>query len=361
MVTGAANTDYSGGAVWFLALAAPYIYVAQADEGLKIYKFTDPADPTKVSLQSTYDDILFFGHRVNQVWVRGNRIVVAAVQDNYGVTVADISNPTVLSNKQTYNLATNPPIRNAYGWTLNGNTLYAATKPQGSTLPSGLAIFELDPETWALQPRKEVAGKCSTGSYVATQDDYAFVGLSSCVHKIKRDTKGTTSASDDSWSKVSPPPPGVSPPPPAWTIGIVGADVDFPTPIGNAALPRQRPPHHARQRDPVPRHGRRHHQARRERPQPGRRCRRRRDRPRASASRSPTISSRGRSTRPTCRSGSRARRPWCEGYYSYQLNIVNFRPSAPFAANTQYEVVVTSGIKDLAGNGAVASTATFTY
>ena len=50
LVTGAANTDYSGGAVWFLALAAPYIYVAQADEGLKIYKFTDPADPTKISL-----------------------------------------------------------------------------------------------------------------------------------------------------------------------------------------------------------------------------------------------------------------------------------------------------------------------
>ncbi len=49
-----------------------------------------------------------------------------------------------------------------------------------------------------------------------------------------------------------------------------------------------------------------------------------------------------------------------DGYYSYQLNIVNFRPSTPFAANTQYEVVVKSGVKDLAGNGAVASTATFT-
>ncbi len=55
LVTGAANTDYSGGAVWFLALAAPYLYVAQADEGLKIYKFTDPADPTKIAWQSTYE------------------------------------------------------------------------------------------------------------------------------------------------------------------------------------------------------------------------------------------------------------------------------------------------------------------
>jgi hypothetical protein len=48
-----------------------------------------------------------------------------------------------------------------------------------------------------------------------------------------------------------------------------------------------------------------------------------------------------------------------DGHYSYQLNIVNFRPSVPFAPGTEYEVVVKSGVKDLAGNGAVASTATF--
>jgi hypothetical protein len=48
------------------------------------------------------------------------------------------------------------------------------------------------------------------------------------------------------------------------------------------------------------------------------------------------------------------------GYYSYQLNTVNFRPAAPFAKSTAYEVAVTNGVKDLAGNGATASTATFT-
>jgi hypothetical protein len=49
-----------------------------------------------------------------------------------------------------------------------------------------------------------------------------------------------------------------------------------------------------------------------------------------------------------------------DGYYSYQLNTVNFRPIQPFAAETEYEVLVKNAIKDLAGNGAVASVASFT-
>ena len=52
--------------------------------------------------------------------------------------------------------------------------------------------------------------------------------------------------------------------------------------------------------------------------------------------------------------------PLVDGYYSYQLNTVNFRPAAAVRGEHQYEVAVTSGVKDLAGNGAVASTATFT-
>jgi hypothetical protein len=49
-----------------------------------------------------------------------------------------------------------------------------------------------------------------------------------------------------------------------------------------------------------------------------------------------------------------------QGHYSYQLNLVNFRPAAPLAAGTTYEVQVTSGIQDLAGNPVTPSTATFT-
>ena len=230
---------------------------------------------------------------------------------------------------------------------------------KAAALPSGLAIFELNPETWALQPRKEVAGKCSTGSYVATQDDYAFVGLSSCVHKIKRDTKGTTSASDDSWSKVSPPPPGVSPPPPAWTIGIVGADVDFPTPMGNAVFLGN--DHHTTPGSAILCHA-----TAADTTKPAVNGRN----PVAGAVGVAKTSGVGLSFTDNLKQWTinstnlpirvKSTQAVVDGYYSYQLNIVNFRPSTPFAANTQYEVVVNSGIKDLAGNGAVASTATFT-
>ena len=55
--------------------------------------------------------------------------------------------------------------------------------------------------------------------------------------------------------------------------------------------------------------------------------------------------------RPACRSGCKGTSTPVAGYYSYQLNTVNFRPAAPFAKGTTYEVAVTSGVKDLAGNG----------
>ena len=350
-VANAQNTDYSGGAVWFLALAAPYLYVAQADQGLKIYRFTDPADSSKLALAASYPTS-FFGHRVNQVWVRGNRIVVAAVQENYGVTVADISNPTTLAGKTTYGLASSPPVRNAYGWTLNGTSLYAAAKPQGS-LPSGLAVYELDPTSWALQPKKEVASQCSTGAYVATQDNNAFIGLSSCVHKIQRDTKGTANPSDDSFAKISPAQPN------AWSIGILGADNDFPTPFGNALFLGN--DHHTTPGSMVLCHA-----AAADTTKPAVNGRN----PIAGATGVTTASAVGLSFTDNLKPWtiSRANLPIrvkstqavVNGYYSYQLNIVNFRPAQPFAPGTVYEVVVKSGVKDLAGNGAVASTATFT-
>ena len=56
--------DYDEGAVWFIALAAPYLYVAQAANGLNIYKFTNPADAASLTWVKRYD-VSWFGHRVN--------------------------------------------------------------------------------------------------------------------------------------------------------------------------------------------------------------------------------------------------------------------------------------------------------
>lgn len=350
LVAGAEPTDYSGGAVWFLALAAPYLYVAQADQGLKIFKFTDPADPSKVTLQSEYPTS-FFGHRVNQVWVRGNRIVVAAVENNYGVTVADISVPAMLANKRSYGLGSSPPIRNAYGWTLNGTSLYAAAKPQAK-IPSTLAVYELEPASWSLLSKTEVTGQCSSAGYAAAQDDRAFIGLSSCVQEFRRDTKGTASPSDDVFVRISPAQPS------AWSIGIAGADNDFPTPFGNALFlgndhhttPGSMILCHAKDADTV---------------KPAVNGRN----PVAGATGVATSSAVGLSftdnlkpwtiSKTTLPIRVQATKAVVDGYYSYQLNIVNFRPAQPFAPSTVYEVAVTSGVKDLAGNGALASVATF--
>jgi hypothetical protein len=356
-VPDAQGSGYNGGAVWFLALAAPYLYVAQADEGLRIYKFTNPRDPSQIRLLRTYDTD-FFGHRINQVWVRGNRIVVAAVEKHYGVTIADISDPVILADKVRYGRLSSPPIRDVYGWTLNGTSLYAATKQQGSLAP-GMAIYALDPASWALRSKAEVPGDCSTGAYVAVQDDNAFVGLSTCVHKIRRDTRGTADPGDDTYARVSPPPPNVSPPPPPWSIGIAGADNDFATPFGNAVFvgnDHDRNPGsmvlcHAAAADNT--------------------------RPKVNGRNPPAGASGVATTAAVGLSFTDNLKPWTidetslpvrvkatqavvDGYYSYQLNIVNFRPVQPFAPGTEYEVVVRSAVKDLAGNGAVPSTASFT-
>jgi hypothetical protein len=153
----AGTYDYDNGAVWFLALAAPYLYVAQAANGLNVYRFDDPGNPASISWVRRYDTS-WFGHRVNQFWVRGNRGFAMAVQENYGVTVVDLSDPANLVKLWQHGIASSPPIRNAYGWTLNGGRLYAATKLQGTT-PSGLAYYDIDPATAALTQKKETPGK----------------------------------------------------------------------------------------------------------------------------------------------------------------------------------------------------------
>lgn len=356
-VPDAQASDYNGGAVWFLALAAPYLYVAQADEGLRIYRFTNRANSSQIVLQRTYDRD-FFGHRVNQVWVRGNRIVVAAVEENYGVTIADISDPVTLAGKVTYGIASTPPIRNVYSWTLNGTSLYAATKQQNTT-PPGFAVYELDPASWALQSKKEVPGNCSIGGYVAVQDENALVGLSSCVHKFRRNTKGTPNPGDDTFARISPPPPNLTPPPPPWSIGIAGADNDFTTPFGNAVFV-------GNDHDGKPGSMILCHAAANDITRPAVNGRN----PVAGATRVARTTAVGLSFTDNLK-------PWTinrsnlpirvkstlavvDGYYSYQLNIVNFRPAQPLAPNTEYEVVVKNGVQDLAGNGARPSIVAFT-
>lgn len=336
----AAARDYSLGAVWSTALAAPYLYVAQADNGLNIYEFTDPADPGRVRWVRRLDKS-WFGHRVNQVWVMGSLMVAAAVEGNYGVTLLDISEPGNPVRKRRYDLTTSPQTRNAYAWTLNGGRLYGAGKPKSGLNVSGLEIYDLNSADFSLGWVGEVAGGCGPGGYASIQDGFAHIGLSSCYHKINVATGAK-----------------VTPTNPAPAIGIAGADNDFATPFGNAVFvgndhhttPGSMVYCHAGARDATP---------------PAVNARMPRDgaanvRTTAGVGVSFTDGLKqwtvGETTLPIRRRGATS---GVAGHYSYQLNIVNFRPAVPFDRGTTYEVEVTPGVKDLADNGASPATGSF--
>ena len=136
--------DYDEGAVWFIALAAPYLYVAQAANGLNIYKFTNPANAASITWVKRYD-VSWFGHRVNQFWVRGNLGIAAAVQANYGVTIVDLERPrplVKLKQLRPDHVAADPQ---RLCLDLERQRLYAATKAQTGGLVAGLAVYDIDP------------------------------------------------------------------------------------------------------------------------------------------------------------------------------------------------------------------------
>ena len=104
-------TDYSGGAVWFLAMAAPYLYVAEADQrASRSFKFTDLADPSKVSLQRQVPRPASSAIGSTRLWVRGNPPRGGGgARRTTASRSPDISAPDTLANKVTYGLTSTPP------------------------------------------------------------------------------------------------------------------------------------------------------------------------------------------------------------------------------------------------------------
>lgn len=336
----AAARDYSEGAVWFLGLAAPYLYVAQSDNGLNIYRFTNAGNAGQIAWVKRLDKS-WFGHRVNQVWVMGNLLVATTGQLNYGVTFLDISDPANPVKRGSYGLGTSPSTREVYSWTLNGRRLYGAARFKYRLNDPGLQVYALNGSGFAMSYVGGVRGACGAGGYVALQDRFAHVGLSTCYQKFDVNS-------------LSP----ASPTNPPWGIGITGADNDFTTPFGNAvwigndhqAKPGSAILCHAAARDT--------------------------NRPEVNGQMPPKGSSGvkvttgvglsftdnlkhwtvGTGTLPIRRNGTSTP---VAGYYSYQLNIVNFRPARTLDRGTTYNVVMNAGVQDLAGNGASGYSGSF--
>jgi hypothetical protein len=269
----------------------------------------------------------------------GNLMVAAAVQGSYGVTLLDISDPANPVKRRRYGLDTTPVIRDSYAWTLNGQRLYNAMRFKEGVNPNGLAVHSLNASTFTLGTGAQVSGSCSTGGYASVQDNFAHIGLSSCYRRVDVTSTPTLAS-------------------PAYSIGITGADNDFATPFGSAVFVGN--DHHTTPGSMVLCHNSTKDAA------------------------APSVNGRapgngatgikvttgigvsfndnlkqwtiGGASLPVRRRGTTAA---LAGYYSYQLNIVNFRPAITLDRGTTYEVVVTSAVKDLADNGASASTGSF--
>ncbi len=333
--------DYSLGGVWYISVQAPYIFVGQTDNGLNIFKFTDPNDASKIAWVKRLD-ASWFGHRVNSVWAMGNLLVAAASEAVYGVDVLDIGNPENPVKLHHYDLTTPTVTRNAYSWTLNGTHLYEAMKPKTGLNKNGLGVYSLNPVDLSLTWQGQYVGTCSSGGYTAIQDGFAHIGLSSCYQKVDLATLKA-----------------VTPRSPPYSIGITGADNDFVTPFGSAVFLGN--DHNAEPGSAVL-----CHQAAADTRPPAVNG----QMPRSGATGAKVTTGVGVSftdnlkewtistaSLPVRQQGSITAVP---GYYSYQLNIVNFRPATRFDAGTTYQVAVTAGVQDLAGNGATPYTGSFT-
>ena len=169
----------------------------QADHGLNIYEFTDLADPGQVSLAERYPTS-WFGHRVNPIWVRGNR---PSSPRSRGITV---SPPRTSAARRRWRAGLLRPELNPADpqrlWldAERQQALCRAPRRRGKRSPGARPSTSWTRRPGSCGPNKEVAGQCSSGGLRGQPGHDAFIGLSNCVHRIGRDTRDTPSPSDDS-------------------------------------------------------------------------------------------------------------------------------------------------------------------
>ena len=92
--------------------------------------------------------------------MRGNRAVVAAVQENYGVTVVDVSNPATLANKRS-SMACSLNSARPQRLRLAAQRHQARRRCQAARQRPAVRAGDLRvgiPQTWALTSKKEFAG-----------------------------------------------------------------------------------------------------------------------------------------------------------------------------------------------------------
>jgi DNA-binding beta-propeller fold protein YncE len=310
--------DYTD-AAWSVNWQAPYIFVAGTNQGVFIVDATNLTAPTLLKQLSKSAVGNFNAGTAQPI---GNLLVVSAQNNLKGNALMDISDPAnpVLLHSTT-------ALASAYSWYTNGGKIY------GAGGDNKLYAYSINSSYDGFTSLGSVSSGYSGGGYLSSQDNYVFGGFSS----------GAAQLNVTNFTKVN----GAS-------SGITGADHDHGTVLGNLVVVGNDHSggshiyNHSTSPDNtapavnmvVPKNGATSQNAK----------------SRVGVTFTDhieieTINSSNFIVRPL---GGSA----LAGKYSVNMNIVNFTPNSPLAANTTYEVVITSGanaIKDVAGNSVATS------
>jgi DNA-binding beta-propeller fold protein YncE len=111
-IPGIAAGDYTDTS-WQLTCQAPYVYVANANQGVSVISIANPSSPLLLSRTPISQT---GGFRVGPIFTQGNLMVVSSMDTNGTMSTLDISDPTAPSLLDTFS-----PGVNFYATCFNGN------------------------------------------------------------------------------------------------------------------------------------------------------------------------------------------------------------------------------------------------
>jgi hypothetical protein len=262
--------------------------------------------------------------------------------------VMDISDPANPVKKAT--LLSSGGAERVYGLTLNGYRIYGAGKDDNTSNggTNNIQIYDItfdanNVPNGISKKASMATGICGEGGYITVQDGYVHGGYSDCYEKWN--ANNPTSMTEVSPSNA--------------TLGITGSDLDFTTHLGNMVF-LGNDHESAESGSMLLCHGAA------DTTPPGVNA----VSPRDGSTGVPVTSMIGLSFTDQLRMSTitssnltlrkQGTTTAIAGHFSYWLNLVNFAPASPLAAGTTYEIVVGTGLKDLAGNSAAAAVYDFT-
>lgn len=325
-VPGVEFSDYDHGN-WWTMWQAPYVFIGRGLDGFSVIDARNPAAPTQLQItvdgarQGSFPTSKMGNFPIGPVFAIGNLLVLTSRGTGYnpGVSVVDIGDPTAPKL-----LGTSKDV-SGYSSFVNGNKVFWA----GTDRHNGKAVIQdfSDPENIKVVGVSPQAG--GRGEYISVQDEFIHMGVEDKYAKIDFSNPSAMRIVNNSFTG-----PGHAQEGFAIPIGNMVMVTDDHS-EGSSLVPHQTAPD---TRPPVPNMAS----------------------PKDGAVRQPLTSRVGFTFTDQIDVQSITEESFVvrpeggqplKGFYSSQINIVNFTPDSLFKANTTYEVVLAKGgIKDYAGN-----------